>query len=349
MGKIIEIKTEHVIAFKTLIELLKDILQDVNIEIKRDDVMNEKALEEKSAASAASETELAEHTEVPSGKKKKKAKDDKHIPDKEADEEAAHPKEKKEEGHIKILAIDESNQLFIKVKLDAKEFHTFWCKKKIFDIGVNLSLLYKFMKSLDKDGMLSMFVDSNDRQNLVVKVEDLEKDYESTYKLKLMDIDKPDIDVPALEFDSTVTIETSEFHRICRDMNNISEIMEITCSKKKISFRAKGDSSERCTTYDNNEKGVKIRFSAKAKDEEVRGIYELKFLVQFTKCSHLCSEIQIFMKNNQPMCIKYMVATLGKIFFCLSPKNTSDAAKTIEDDHKYYTDPKIVMKSTGDA
>ena len=40
MGKIFEAQTEHVLPFKMLVEVLKEILNDVTIEVIRDDSMN---------------------------------------------------------------------------------------------------------------------------------------------------------------------------------------------------------------------------------------------------------------------------------------------------------------------
>lgn len=46
MGKIIDIKTENPNAFKTLIEVLKEMLNDITIEFIRDDEMNNKSDDE---------------------------------------------------------------------------------------------------------------------------------------------------------------------------------------------------------------------------------------------------------------------------------------------------------------
>ena len=51
----------------------------------------------------------------------------------------------------------------------------------------------------------------------------------------------------------------------------------------------------------------------------VQGIYELKHLVLFGKCTSLCNDIEIYMKNDYPLVIKYTVATLGRLLLCLTP------------------------------
>jgi proliferating cell nuclear antigen len=43
-------------------------------------------------------------------------------------------------------------------------------------------------------------------------------------------------------------------------------------------------------------------------------------LVMFTKCTNLCSNVYIFIKNDYPIIIQYKVADLGTIKLCLAPK-----------------------------
>ncbi len=42
----------------------------------------------------------------------------------------------------------------------------------------------------------------------------------------------------------------------------------------------------------------------------------------FSKCTNLCQNIEIYLKNDYPIIIKYSVANLGEVKFCLAPKNT---------------------------
>jgi hypothetical protein len=51
----------------------------------------------------------------------------------------------------------------------------------------------------------------------------------------------------------------------------------------------------------------------------VQGVYELKNIVLFTKCSNLCNDISIYMKNDFALTSIYTIATLGNITIALSP------------------------------
>jgi hypothetical protein len=54
-------------------------------------------------------------------------------------------------------------------------------------------------------------------------------------------------------------------------------------------------------------------------DEIVTGTFSLPHLVLFTKCTNLCNNLEIHMKNDWFMLIKYVVANLGCVQLALMP------------------------------
>lgn len=293
MTKILEITTEHVIPFKTLIEGLKDILNDINLEIIRpddktntstDSVVSEsvkkknvkKNNKKKNKNNSDSDNETDSDSDSENEDDKKNMSDD-QVSDTESNNDSkkksGNKKQDDNSGGIKIAATDSTKTLLINVKLDAKSFSKFECKKKIIDLGINLGQFHKLIKSLDKDDTLSMYINDDDKQNLILKVHNPEKNYETTYKLKLMEINKTQINIPPTVFDSIITFDTSEFHRICREMSNIAEHIEIKCTKKNITYSCKGDCSERSTTFYTHDNGVKIKFGEKAPEINAVSVY----------------------------------------------------------------------------
>src|SRR4029078_5817006 len=116
-----------------------------------------------------------------------------------------------------------------------------------------------------------------------------------------------------------------------------ADYVEIKCLTDKIIFTCKGEFADRKTTYrtrsdndddeDENENilvsinhaSTKTKGGADVTPKIVQGIFELKHLVLFSKCASLCNDIEIYMKNDFPLVIKYTVATLGRILLCLTP------------------------------
>ena len=75
-------------------------------------------------------------------------------------------------------------------------------------------------------------------------------------------------------------------------------------------------SQETCLCETNN--GLQFSQSA-APETPIQGIFSLKYLLLFTKCTNMCNQIHIYIKNDYPLVITYSVANLGDIKLCLAP------------------------------
>jgi hypothetical protein len=51
----------------------------------------------------------------------------------------------------------------------------------------------------------------------------------------------------------------------------------------------------------------------------VQGIFQLKNLFLFTKCTNLCASMELYLKNDAPLIIQYAVANLGSVKLVLAP------------------------------
>jgi proliferating cell nuclear antigen len=365
MGKIIEIQTDQVLVIKLLIEVLKEILNDVTIEVIRDDSMNKAIasadddnLNEENSENEEENDEKSDIDEVEEiinelpkkGKKKLlKEKESKKKSLLKKNQEKQNKNIKKDDddskwGGLKIMTVDPSKTLLIQMKLNSKQFSVFKCKPASYDICISLVQLHRLLKSLDQDDTLAICIDDDDEQHVVLKVDNEEKKFESTYRLKLMDLDKKSYKIPPIAFDAVITLDATEFHKICREMSNIAEFVEIKVTPNSLTYSCTGDTADRSTTYYPGDNGIKIKFGT-TKDQVIQAIFELKYLVLFTKCANLCNDIQIFMKNRFPLVIKYTVATLGKIMLCLAPVNETHTKGSFSDDEAEYeneeTKPKL--------
>lgn len=234
---------------------------------------------------------------------------------------APDPRDPEKFVGLEIATADTTRTIYIKVKLDGNEFQPYYCKFESFELGICLQNLYKLLKSIDKDDTMSLYVEENDKQSLIIEIENEEKKSKTFYKLKLLDLNQHLKKTTLVEFDIKVTMASSEFHKLCREMNNIAEYVDIKCTSKNIIFTCKGDCAERSTIYKSEEGGLNISNENKRQHNIVQGVYELKNIVLFTKCSNLCNDISIYMKNDFPLTIIYTIATLGTITIALLPVN----------------------------
>jgi len=319
MVKIVRLKTEHVQPMKVLVEVLKEILTDVAIEFIRqpdEDVDNSDEV-------------------APKIQNKKKGKKN----------EVSETKPKKFSG-MRILAMSTSKNVLICLKIFSQGDVEFMCKPKSFVIGVRLEHLNKMLKSTDKDDELEMYVDNDDKQSLVLLINNNDMHKSSEFKLKLMDIDTPRVKLPIVSPDVMITMDASEFQKLCKDMAQIGKYLEIKCTSNTLIFTCVGENASRETKYRTCDAGVKIILNNPNQQLIVQGIYELEHLNLFTKCSSLSNDVQLLMKvQKYPLCIKYTVATLGEFIACIIPVDLQEKDGYDENDALFDENDDIEFKN----
>jgi len=370
---ILEIKTEHAQQIKTLVEVLKEVLEDVNIEIKRDDIKEDEGYDSDSDEDSDSDTESdsesesdseeseseSEESESESGSEAESQSDDESDESEEESEKTSGKELSKEDldklrGYIRIMAVDPTKSIFIHLKLNSEKFRRFKCKQAKKNIGVNLIHLHKLIKSMDKDENLTLFIKNNDEQRLWIRRFNTVKIKDTIDNLNLIDLNKEKYKIPPTTFEAVVKMPSSEFHKVCKDMSSIADFVEIQCVNNKIVFKCKGDGSGRTVTYKHDEledesddeddkkyKGcVRIKHSPSDPNKPliVKEIFDLKNITLFNKFTQLCTAVQLYMKSDYPLVVKYTVATLGNILVCFTPVKLEE--RKFEDEHRLYNDTK---------
>jgi proliferating cell nuclear antigen len=219
---------------------------------------------------------------------------------------------------IKIVTMDNAHVILVHLKLHAEKFEYYECKKPI-SIGINMLNFYKIIKTINNNDVLSLFVYEDDLNHLGVKLENVEKNTRTTYKINLLDLNNQKFEIPEVTFNSVVTLPASDFQKITRDMNNLAEFVEIKNVNNEIILTCTGDFCTQETVLSDKENDS-IQITSENKDDIIQGNFSLKYLVLFTKCTNLSNTVELYLKNDYPLIIKYTVASLGNIKLCLSPQ-----------------------------
>jgi proliferating cell nuclear antigen len=218
---------------------------------------------------------------------------------------------------IRIIDVDETHVVLTYLKLEAKNFEYFYCPNQ-YILGVNMIYLFKLIKTLSNTDSLTLFLPASNPNRLGIKAENAEKNTVNTWHMKLFDANVNRIEVPNTQFTTIINMPSADFQKICRDFNQLAEKLEITSSGSDLVFRCIGDFVDGETVILSGTQGnVKVQ-SASTSTEIVQGIYELKYLTMFTKCTNLCPSIELYLKNDYPLILRYMVANLGEIRLMLA-------------------------------
>ncbi len=256
------IQTVQSSAFKTLIESLKEILTDVNIEI--------------------------------------------------------------DQTGMKIIAMDTNHIALIHMKLINENFEKFYCQKPV-TCGISMLRLFKLLRTMSPNDTLTLYIENDDPSTFKILIETADKNLKHTFNMKLMDLPLDKVDVPPAEFGSVIRLPSSDFQKLCRDMHTLDEEIEIKSAGKQLIFSIKNEWVSQETVVSESPSGNGLSYIQNlAPDEVIEGLFSLKYLSLFCKCTNLCPNIEIYLKNDYPIIIKYSVANLGEVKFCLAPKNRQD-------------------------
>ena len=224
---------------------------------------------------------------------------------------------------IKIISMDKTHTILVHLSLEAEKFEVYECKYDKIIIGVNMIHLFKLISTIDNDDTLTIYIEKNDYFDGIVtelglKFENGDIKQSKIQKLKLIEPDKEELQIPDVIFSSIINIPSMDFQKIVRDLANISEKLEIKSVNNELIFICNGQyaRAEIRRTESNNS----MQFIQKQNpDDIIQGEFSLKNLIYFIKCTNLCNQIEIYLNNNKPLIVKYNVASLGEIRLCLAP------------------------------
>lgn len=214
---------------------------------------------------------------------------------------------------IRILTIDKNKSAFVYLKLEASKFDTYYCPKQM-SISISLIKFYKLLKSVNTNDIITFFITKDDEEKLGIKIENKEKKFSSISKIKLIDLNDENIDIPSTRFENIFQIQCNDFQKFIRDFKDSYDTVNIYTKNNGNTFSivAIGNETEQEIIIGENNDNL---------DRVFIGNYELRYLHMFCKASGMCPIVEILVKENHPLILIYSVADLGTIKLGLSPKS----------------------------
>ena len=213
---------------------------------------------------------------------------------------------------LKLTTIDGTQNAIVNLFLVNEKFEEYICTNPV-NIGINLLSVFKILKGIKHTDTISFTIYESEDSNMYIESQNSDKKSTITSKIKLLDMDEKIYNIPDIEFDSYITMPSSDFQTYISDLANVSSEIEFRSNMNNLSLKSTGDFAEQ--TIKINETNNEISNS-----DEQYGIYNIKYIQLFTKSTNLCGTVEIYLKTGFPLTILYNVANLGQIKYCLAPK-----------------------------
>ena len=223
-------------------------------------------------------------------------------------------------GGVVIKELNKTSSILIHCKLDADqlEHYEYNYKYPKLTIGINLTNFLKYIKCMTHFDTMTWRIDDEDINKLIMILES-EKE-KKIFKINLMDLEDANYEIEPVKFPYSIVLPTQDFQNYCKNMMATTDKIDIKCTNDNLFLSGKGEIgvADFELTASNVSSGLTIIKNTDNFNEIVQGTFELKYLIIFTRCSSLCTHVNLFLKNDYPLIVQYSIAKLGHIKFVLS-------------------------------
>lgn len=288
MGRIVELKTSQGNSFRIISESINSLISQVNISFYPFYIENENSDDDKSEEEDKSEENLS--------------------------------KEKKTGGVI-IKELNKTGKVLIFIRLDADKFdsYKYEYQKKKLTIGVDVNNLLKCLKCMGNNDIMTWYIDDSNMNCLNIEFESAISKRKKKFKLNLMESDEEGYGIKPINFSYEITLHSSEFHKHCKELSSVNvEKIDLKATANTLYLSGVSDIGLEVEYEFGKDTNSGLIIETDTPNEIVQGLFELKFIMIFTKCTNAGNNVTLFMKNDHPVVITYPIGSLGEIKFVLT-------------------------------
>merc|ERR1711977_325336 len=188
----------------------------------------------------------------------------------------------------------------------------------------NIESLSKIFKMCGPSDSLKLRY-QNDADTLNFQCESSDDDRIADFDLKLMQIESEHMEIPEQHYKVVVRLPSSDFQKICKDLKEFGETMQVSASKEGIKFSVQGDvgagnvmlKPRDAPSPDKPDEAVSLTVH-----EPVTATFALRYLVNFSKAAPLCGAVELGLGPDAPLLVRYDLEKPDNGFmqFYLAPK-----------------------------
>ena len=223
-------------------------------------------------------------------------------------------------GGIEMQSMDTSHVCLVSFHLFAACFERFECDAPV-TLGVNLENLSRLLKCADADDAVTLKTRGSSEDVMVIVIESEEGARVSTVDMKLMSIDSDHMEVPEPASSVELTLSSTRYQRIMRDLSNFGDTLSISAAASSdaddgvVHFGTTGDVGDIAMDIKPSGDSECVRVT-----ESVDGIFAMRYMNTFAKATPLAPRVQLGLVQDMPVRISYNVRDQFSLTYFLAPK-----------------------------
>merc|ERR1711920_1222815 len=130
------------------------------------------------------------------------------------------------------------------------------------------------------------------------------------------------MEIPEQQYKVIAKLPSAEFQKICRDLEEFGETMQIKANKEGITFSVQGDVGAGNVLLKPREAEKLEEKVSLTVHEPVTATFALRYLVNFAKAAPLCGFVELGLGSDAPLLVRYELekSDNGYMQFYLAPK-----------------------------
>jgi proliferating cell nuclear antigen len=224
------------------------------------------------------------------------------------------------EKGLQVQSMDSSHVALVSLFLREAAFSDFKCDRAT-SLGMNVDSLHKILKMCSPTDALKLRWQSG-ADVVSFQCESGADDRIADFELKLMQIESEHMEIPEQQYKVIAKLPSAEFQKICRDLKEFGETMQVKASKEGITFSVQGDVGGGNVMLKPRESEKPEERVALTVHEPVTATFALRYLVNFAKAAPLSGAVELGLGPDAPLLVKYELekAENGFMQFYLAPK-----------------------------
>jgi len=138
--------------------------------------------------------------------------------------------------------------------------------------------------------------------------------------LNLISLDIEHLSIPETEYNSLVTINSSEFQKISKELASLSDELIIATKPDEVILSVEGSAGTGFIKLTANDADRKEETTMIEVEEPVTQRFAINFINQFNKAANLSTFTRLCLHDEQPLVTEFKIDSLGVLKYYLAPK-----------------------------
>lgn len=211
-----------------------------------------------------------------------------------------------------IQSMDASHVCLISSAWPSSDFLKYSSQGTIV-IGMHLGNFLKLLKCSNKSDCVTLSIEEEGSDMLKISFQDDARS--ADFDMKLINREDDQMSVPEMDAAAEITMESTEFQTVCKDLSSIGDTTAITINEKGVTLTTEGDIGRAVIAYP----AIELKYTT-----EIAQSFALRYLNSFAKGSLVAQRVSLKLNPDMPLVVEFK-NDVSYLSFYLAPKIDDDS------------------------